>query len=290
VCLLLVGIVACQTGDPLSTSITPIPTVVATPIPTVSITPSLVAASPSVTPTATLTATPSLAPEDIRIGDVVATVVDALRARSEPRISDDSFKFEPLIPLGTTFLVTDGPVSASGYRWYRVAALAAGQPQLGWVAAASRSGEPWLGAGAVSCPAAPTDIAALAALPSGTGLACFAREPITVEARLIPCNCDIDGSWYSPDWFYLGGGSPDLLVEPSVTKPPGDTGDWFPLHLDPAGDAPDPLPVGDRVEVTGIFDHPAAATCTLTPMDGQPAPSNDCRLEFAVTELVRIGP
>jgi hypothetical protein len=44
------------------------------------------------------------------------------------------------------------------------------------------------------------------------------------------------------------------------------------------------------VEVTGIFDHPAASTCTKTEMDGDPAPSQGCRLEFAVTQLRVVGP
>jgi hypothetical protein len=42
--------------------------------------------------------------------------------------------------------------------------------------------------------------------------------------------------------------------------------------------------------VTGIFDHPAAASCTMTEMDGEPAPTHDCRLAFAVTRLLAAGP
>ena len=44
------------------------------------------------------------------------------------------------------------------------------------------------------------------------------------------------------------------------------------------------------VEVTGIFDHPAALGCTLTEPDGEPVPTQDCRLAFAVTRLVTVGP
>ena len=49
------------------------------------------------------------------------TVSDDLRVRSEPRVADDSIKYEPLLPLGTELTVLDGPVSGSGYTWYKVA-------------------------------------------------------------------------------------------------------------------------------------------------------------------------
>lgn len=42
--------------------------------------------------------------------------------------------------------------------------------------------------------------------------------------------------------------------------------------------------------MTGIFDHPAAASCTVTEMDGEPVSTQDCRLVFAVTRLITVGP
>jgi hypothetical protein len=113
--------------------------------------------------------------------------------------------------------------------------------------------------------------------------------PITLQARLIGCYCDVDGSWYTPGWFLLGSGSPELLVDPDVTSAPSDFDDWFVLNLDPGGDHPNVLPVGQIVDVTGIFDHPAAVSCTRTEMDGEPVPSQGCRLSFAVTRLVVSG-
>ena len=148
------------------------------------------------------------------MGQVVTTLADdGLRVRSQPRISDDSEKYDPLLPLGTQLYVLDGPVSASGYTWYQVAPLTSAAPDLdfrgsgalpsGWVASAGRDGEPWIAADAFDCPPLPTDFRSLAALPPAVGLACFPRMPITVEARLISCNCDIDGAWYTPFWFHL---------------------------------------------------------------------------------------
>jgi len=208
-----------------------------------------------------------------------------MRVRSQPRVSDDSYKEEPLLPLGTQLFVLDGPVSASGYAWYEVAPLTSRTLPSGWVASAGRDGESWLAAGTFDCPPVPTDFRSLAALPPGVGLACFPRMPITVQARVISCACDIDGAWYTPSWFHLNE-NPDLLVEPSVTSVPLDKDEWFGLNLDPAGQQPAVLPEGKVVQVTGIFDHPAAASCTRTEMGGEPAPSQGCRLEFAVTRLV----
>lgn len=224
------------------------------------------------------------------VGSVVTTLAnDGLRVRSEPRISDDSHTLEPLLPLGSQLYVLEGPVSASGYAWYEVAPLTSRKLPSGWVASADRDGEPWIAADDFDCPPLPTDFRSLAALPPGVGLVCFPRVPITVEARLIWCYCDVDGDWYTPFWFHLND-DPDLLVEPGVTSVPPDMADWFGLNLDPAGEHPDVLPEGEVVEVTGIFDHPAASRCTRTEMDGEPVSSQGCRLEFAVTRLLVSGP
>jgi hypothetical protein len=228
-------------------------------------------------------------PGDGLVGKTAVTAVDGVRVRSQPRISDDSFKEEPLLPLGSEVYVLDGPVTASGSDWYNVAQLTSRTLPSGWVASTSRDDEPWIVAHAFDCPSVPNDFRSLAALPVGVGLACFPRRPITIQARIVGCNCEIDGAWYTPSWFHLND-NPNVLVEPGVTRVPPHMADWFGLNLDPAGQHPEALPVGEVVEVTGIFDHPAAASCTRTEMDGEPAPSQGCRLEFAVTRLVALGP
>lgn len=271
------------------------------PAPSTSSSPGAASSTPTPTPRPSASPMPTPTASSVTVGTVAVTLVDGLRVRSKPRISDDSFMYQPLLPLGTQLYVLDGPVSVSGSPWYEVAALASRAHPRGWVASAGRDGEPWLGAGDFACPPLPGDLRSLAALPSGVGLACFPRVPITVTARLVNCNCDMDGSWYTPGWFFLGSGSPTLLVEPGVTRPPDDTREWFHLNLDPTGQHPDVLPIGrylgdtswskpGLVEATGIFDHPAAASCTVTEMDGGPVSTQDCRLEFAVTRLITVGP
>jgi len=42
------------------------------------------------------------------VGSVVITVADRLRVRSLPRVSEDSIRYEPVLPLGTELRVVDG--------------------------------------------------------------------------------------------------------------------------------------------------------------------------------------
>ena len=269
-----------------------------TPMPTSSPTPAL--ASPAISPqpgASNAPAMPSAPTESASataaplVGRVVKSLADAgLRVRSRPGVDADSYKYEPLLPLGTRMYVLGGPVAASGYAWYEVVPLTSRTLPSGWVAGGGRDGEPWMAVDAFDCPPAPADFRSLAALPRGVGLVCFPRTPITVSARLVDCNCDADGPGYSPSWFFLGSGSPELLVEPGVTSADSvNTDDWFALNLDPGGEHPDVLPVGKVVQVTGVFDHPAAASCTRNEMDAEPAPSQECRLAFAVTRLLVQG-
>lgn len=79
---------------------------------------------------------------------MVITVSDDLRVRSKPRVSADSVKYQPLLPVGTVLEVLAGPVAASGYWWYRVR-LDEGSTlrdgiTTGWVAAADHDGELWI--------------------------------------------------------------------------------------------------------------------------------------------------
>lgn len=274
-----------EPSPPTSPAAASTETLVPTVTPTVTSSPT---ASATARPTAT--AASSTTPGRTLVDTAVVTVVDGVRVRSQPRVSDDSFQYDPLLPLGTPLYVLNGPVAASDYTWYEVVPLTSRTLHSGWVATAGRSGEPWLAARDFACPPMPTDLRSLRALPPSVGLACFARVPITVQARLIECNCEMDGPQYSPGWFGLGSGY-KLLVEPDVTGPPADAAKWFILELDPAGQHPDVLPVGEVVEVTGIFDHPAAAACTgNVGVDDAPVPTQDCRLQFAVTRLVTARP
>jgi serpin B len=90
---------------------------------------------------------PTASGDALEPNQVVVTVSDRLRVRSEPRVSDDSIKYDPVLPLGTELFVLDGPVTASGYTWLKVAPLSyadLGGPGFGWVASADKDGTPWI--------------------------------------------------------------------------------------------------------------------------------------------------
>lgn len=226
---------------------------------------------------------------------VVVTVSDRIRVRSEPRVSDDSIKYEPLLPLGTELLVLDGPVIASGYTWYKVAPVSFDTlegPGYGWVAMAGTDGEPWIS----TCPPRP-GLATLASM-NYVALACYGDEEITLMARMAPFDglaCPdlytVEPWWIEP--FWLGPCSFDVFLSPLEREPNYD----FPVKLDPAidrGTLPafvDDLgiPIWTTVAVTGQYDHPEARTCRGKSVpDGEQPPKPEavvayCRSQFVVT-------
>ena len=239
-----------------------------------------------------------------QIATVIAT--EGLRMRTKPSTASGSLRYTPLLPKGTDLYVISGPTHGSGYHWYQVASISFGVHSLvklprseaysaaGWVAAASRDGEPWLGHRKVTCPPKPRDVAALAALWDLEALACFSRVPITVQARILDCNCSDTGPCdvFKPAWFFLTGGY--LMIFPPATRPDDvNTGQQQPglgLVVDPKGRHPDPIPLDKVVTVTGMFNHPAAAGCQkdlFSFTDGKPVwvPSGYCRSIFAVTSI-----
>ncbi len=140
-------------------------------------------ASPSLSVVSTATPTSSSGLADPFLHAVVVTVSDELVVRSEPRVSDDSIMYKPWLPLGTELYVLGGPVSGSGYTWYKVAPVSFGElegPGYGWVAMAGKDGEPW-----IALAKGPTAGAEPSAVPAATPLtaaSCPALETHVVVA------------------------------------------------------------------------------------------------------------
>ena len=151
--LVVVLLVGCGSAQPSTTAV-PSPSRPASQAPTL--------------PASIAPASPSASPIVLRQGQVAVTVSDRLRVRSEPRVSDDSIKYEPVLPIGTDLFVLDGPVSASGYTWYQVSPVSFSEldgPGFGWVAIADKDGAPWVGP--ASGPAAGLSLA-MAEVPRAT--------------------------------------------------------------------------------------------------------------------------
>jgi hypothetical protein len=254
------------------------------------------------TPSSGPSASPAKPPVTFSAGDVAVTVESDVRMRTKPGLGADSDRFEPLLPEGTGLYVLSGPEAASGYQWYEVSPIAfgvtgiAGQPDTvvgagstGWVAAASRDGVPWLAHGNATCPATPTDVMTLARLTIGERLACFSQVPITVRARVLGCNCEVDpGLSTRPAWW--AGEDKLVLVPPGASAALKDwpTGlDYLWLRLHPDAAHPVPLGPGGTVTVTGMFDHPDATRCTWQEPDGDGTFKllEACRYWFVTTSI-----
>jgi Tol biopolymer transport system component len=77
----------------------------------------------------------------LAVGSLATVIADEpLVHRSAPGTGDDSAILDGALHPGIRLRVVDGPVTASGYEWWRIAV---GELE-GWAAAASREGEPWL--------------------------------------------------------------------------------------------------------------------------------------------------
>lgn len=66
------------------------------------------------------TLTPEPASADPFLGQLVVTVREILRVRSEPGVSADPFKDAPLLRLGTELELIGGPGQRLGHAWYEV--------------------------------------------------------------------------------------------------------------------------------------------------------------------------
>jgi hypothetical protein len=273
--------------------------------PPISTAPSALASPPVAIASPAATTPPDAgSPSDFAKDTIVTVVSNNVRVRSQPRVADDSIKYEPLLRIGDRMFVVRGPVVANDYDWYEVAPVGvdAKRPWTslpsGWIARGDHDGTPWVAADTPRCPAEPVEIGALAAMHPLERLACFGSRPLAFRAVILggapPVACDpaVAGRpcVTGPDWLAgIGGRTADATPHRDVASlTSGPT-----LALDPAGGVDDSNLTGGRVAtIEGSFDHPAAAACSpgATP-PGQAAFSAEeaalqCRERFVVTRAV----
>ena len=234
----------------------------------------------------------SMGPPRGLVRDAIAeVVVDSLRVRGLPSTADNSAKFERLLGRSDHVFIVDGPVPADGYDWYLVQAMVEsgsepGAP-FGWVAAASRDGEPWIDdVEETDCPGVPEDAIRLGAIPPEVLIHCFGRAELSFEvAANIYCLPD-EVRQVEPAWFGAGCG---MLTGDAC----GSCG--LAIAADPASGIEIPREQSGRWAVRGHVDDPAAGTCrapTGGAADTQVPEQfgvHLCRTTFVLTSLTRLG-
>ena len=249
-------------------------------------------ASPQVTPPSTepepgsTSASPSAEPGSSVRDTIWRVVVSDLVVRSEPGVAKASTILPARLTDEDRVLVVDGPRDVDGYTWYQVLPI---RPEglrerpFGWVALASREGEPWLVMEDISCPVS-SDLGGILRLAPEERLACYGGR--TIQFRGGQGGCGVaDGLpvSYEPRWLRSESGC-GFGLEPGQISlvlrfPPGVPNDF---GIDPT------------VDVIGHFDDSGAATCVGTanyPEITAPTKAEAvalCRTEFVVESLTAV--
>jgi hypothetical protein len=244
------------------------------------------------------------------MGEVIVT---DLVVRSAPGTGSDSTILDDALGLGDRFFVVAGPTSASGYVWLQVQQVAADRsptsmsepwgawPLFGWIAVASRDGEPWVSAAAIDCRTQDLPRGLLSLSPEER-LHCFGDQDLLFTAELQTTGCGavggFEGPVIDPEWLSavgpvaMGGrgvldGEYNLVVTVAASEQQsGVSCDFF--------DGP--------FQISGAFDDAAAPTCEYwwfenPSVESEPAPSPPdpvqvvlhCRTMFVAESLIGIG-
>jgi hypothetical protein len=262
-------------------------------------------ASDSAAATATASASASQAPEvsDLAPDTFAQVDVNELNLREGPNVGAQSVG---QLFSGARVFVLEGPRVGEGYSWYRVVVsqgpytprvcegYGCNQRQdIGWVAGVSQDRDAWLTALDLGCPSEPS-LQELTALTDMEHLACYGDQQLVLEGTVTTPCCGYVGAYrYEPAW--LSNPTPSVFFHDH----------YLGLRFDPAAALPIPQR-GDVVRVTGHFDDPAAANCTVEidyealgtdengvpyevdPPDTEGAPFS-CRMQYVVDAIEVIG-
>jgi hypothetical protein len=219
---------------------------------------------------------------------VARVITTDLVVRSAPGTGDASEIYPQRLAVPTLLFILDGPVAADGYDWYQVAPFEEffsdtppEWPRPGWVAAASREGEPWIAPWAGDCPDPTLD--AMHGRPYVLLLACFSDQTLTVKGTFTGCFVS-DPTVVSPVWLAHTG----CALVPFGWEPEGVFSGGLVFRFN--GDVGVPQRAGVAIRVVGHFDDAAARTCREETQPGDEATPPElvilgCRAQFVVTDV-----
>jgi hypothetical protein len=227
-------------------------------------------------------------------GGVVRVTADALRVRDHALLGSGErmvLHRGELLVVGLTFgYGAFGPVAADGYVWVPVGVLGldelpepGGEPtdfvERGWVAIGDGETE-WLELLDPRCTDDEPTLQHLSSLTEWERLACYGDRQLTFEGVLGCGGCGgYTNGTFTPQW--LAAPSMDFIsVDPQERIGP------LALRWSPDGQArPDTGGVAPILRVTGHFDDPAAATCSITFVDVTFDVRSETQVDPAMSEL-----
>lgn len=249
--------------------------------------------SPSLpaTPTPVPTPSPNAELANATIADVT---VDVLNLRSTGNESADLLGE---LSAGARVFTIGAPETVGDMQWYRVAVAAGpysggdGCPDpaafyntdIGWIAS-PLTGDPWLDAVDLGCPASPMTADELESLEPLERLHCFGNGNITVTGTInTPCCGGATPFVYEPNW----------LASPFTAEYFNES--IIPFRFDPDTDLEAPER-GAVITATAHHDDPASVSCrqSVDPEVDVPVPSTawvvlDCRTHLVVTDYEVVG-
>ena len=228
------------------------------------------------------------APDMLPPGAEARVVVDSLQLRDEPGANAPIAATMPRDAIvylaGPPFQRSVDGIEwryvryASGYAEWPVIPDAVMDMQSGW--AATRDAEDrYLASEPIDCPPEPPDAATLTTMTDWAHVSCFGDHDLMVEGTVVTGFGGMTPGVFEPAWlahpFALGG---------AISTPSGP----FFYTLEGGGSAG--YADGQRLRITGHYDDPAAATCTIASGE-PPVPEPDslavayCRAKFVATAI-----
>ena len=253
------------------------------------------APSPSRRPSPPRSRRSPIDPGPLRVDGFADVLVTDLAIRSKPSVATDS-KVLGRLTTGDRVFILKGPVEGSGFAWYQVAPRdwESGEKPVGWIAAGSRDGEPWLEGRTPDCPPLPVEVGTLAAMTSFERLSCFGSRDLTFNAGIGEWTDDFGPThpWGTPDWLNPIGSGRSIGGLGDVAFAPG---------LELPGELPGDEESDLGYRVRGHFDDPASSTCRSGTVEWNDETNTEtrhkdpavesvlaCRTRFVVTEVLGL--